>query len=389
MPEWEPPGAKPVEDDWEPPGARIPVKAHSRAKRGRLGATIGGAIGGLAGKPIGALAGGLGAYPGGIGGAGLLGSAGEGIEQLVRGESLDPGQIGQAGAEQAAYETAGGLVAKGAKLGGKFGINLALKFTPEIAQTAIKEGITATGMGLKKLSGLASGAANAERKIVSAAAGQGVGWRDPVALGREALGDVLKQLEGAPAKERDKAVDLFEGWLRDKPRDMHPLNLLKQRQYYDNKSASFRAAKNIKLKVEKDVEDLWHEAIGNRARRALQEDIPAIVDPGAYQKLTGRPTIPSELQKLMAVVEPLVKRGGTFAGRATKRLAVPAGGAAIGGTAAALAGKDPRVGAFEGVLAGLALDPAVSSTLGILAQSPLLQLLLSQVPRGVGALAQE
>lgn len=370
--EWKPQ----TEVEWQPQTERTPVKAHSRAKRGRLGATIGGFAGGLAGKPFG---GPLGSIPG----AGVLGSAGEAAEELIRGEGLQPGQIAQAGGEQAAYEALGGVLGKGARVAGKGAMRLALRATPEVAQTAIREGITATGRGLTKLVGRIRVASDAEQRIVKGAAGQGIGWTDPVDFIRPVFQQVAKKLEGAPATERAKLANLYDDFLREHNQDISPLKILALRKYNDARASAIRKVVERGGVPKGSVRELWHEALGNQARATLQKEIPEIAQPEVFQRLTGKASIPSDLQKLREVAFPATRKSGTLLKAGLTYGAGPAAGATVG----ALTGGEHRGARIaEGAaLGGLLSHPAVLSQLALMGQSPLLAALLSQAPRAAGA----
>src|SRR5712664_137628 len=177
----------------EVPADTVAVTAHTRMKprqdwRKRVGGALP-TVGGMAGSLLGA----AGGPAGEVGGAAAGGSLGETGSELLQGQPLNPGEIGKQGAIQGAYGLAGGIAGQGVKALGKLGVNLALKFTPEVAQTAIKEGITATKLGLEKLGARIRLAGGAERKIVANASHNGIGWRDPVSLARSAYADVASK----------------------------------------------------------------------------------------------------------------------------------------------------------------------------------------------------
>jgi hypothetical protein len=393
--DWKPKSAV-AEDDWKPASARIVVPEHTRRPRTRpgLGATVGGAIGGIAGTPGGLAGAGAGAGLGGMVGEGLQ----QGLEQgalggpgpPLAGALLDPGLLAQAGGEQAVYEALGGSLAKGVGALGRGALSVALKTTPEVAQTAIREGITATRQGLAKLSLKIAGAGAAERKIVKAAADQGVGWVDPHAISMDVFNEVAKKLEGAPQRRLADLSRIQEEFVRDNPGAINPLNLLKKRQYYDAETSSARKAIQGGAKPGHDVEDLWNKEMGDRIRQSLRADIPAINDPTAYQKITGSPATPHELQQLREVAFPTTKKAGSVTGRVLRRFGgSAAGGATVG---ALLPGDRPRhalEGATLGALGAGLTHPATASWLALVAQNPVLWQILRQVPRTTGAIANQ
>lgn len=352
----------------------------------RLSPELLGAIGGTVGTEWGGPT-----SPAAVGLAGLGGGLGSAMEQgqgaLLGFPMEGVGDIGGDAAEQAGLQATGGILTKGAGLMGKFGMNMALRFTPEAAQVALKEGITATGQGLRKLLSRVTETSKAEQQIVKQAAGHGIGWRDPVSIARQTFQEVASTLEGAPRDELRKLGTLYNKFLDDNKQDINPVNLLKKRQYYDKMAASSHKAIKGGQKVVEDVSDAWNRAMANNVRKALQTDIPAIKDPTVYEKITGKATTPAELQKLAESVRQVVGQGPAMR-RIAKRLALPATTTTIGAGQAAARGQDWKVGAMEGAVAGAALDPAIMSFLGFHAQNPFLGLLLQNLVKGGAATVQ-
>lgn len=368
--EWKP--KTEVEDDWQPQTERTPVKAHSRAKRGRLGATIGGFAGGLAGKPFG---GPLGSIPA----AGALGSAGEAIEQVVRGEPLEPSQIAQAGGEQAAYEAAGGMLAKGVKLGGRFAMQAALRATPEVAQVAVREGITATKAGVNKLLLKLGQSGKATETLVSQAGRSGARYQ-PADIATSVYQELAPTIQKQAIYGEDlKALgSLSRRFLRDNRGLMTPQKL------HAIKQSSDQAAKAIYQRIERGgaasgtdlLEARWHKATADKAR-ALLDAIPGYTQSNARTQ---------ELIAVKQAVFPEVKKGAGLVRRLAAR-------AAPGATVGAFYGSNPQerfVHGLEGAALSVGLtSPQAMSMIALMLSNPALAALLGQTPRAAGLAVQE
>lgn len=351
---------------------------------------IGSTIGTMAGVPIGAAlgipAGGVGAIPGGMAGrtvgGGLGGAAGEVAKELMLGQRLNPRSIGK----QAAL--GGGLSVLGEAAPAVLGpaakgiMSIALKSTPEVAQTAIREGITATKAGFKKLLDLIGKAGAAERTIVRAAAGRGAGFAPAQDLADAAWKRSVDKLVGGTGDDWSRVAVLRDKFIRDNARDVSPVSLLEKRKYYDTVSRSAQNAQARGGRLKLDPADVWNQAMGDEIRTHLRQNIPAISDPTAYQRLMGRPVNPSELQQLRDVLLPASTRGGFSAGRVGRSAATMAVGGALGGTAVSMLPAHNRYVTAAGTAGGLlAGSPAAMSMLALAGANPMLQGLLQLMPR--------
>lgn len=343
----------------------------------------GGFVGGLLGK--------VGGPAGGIAGAGAGGALGEIIAQAIEspvpfgmGGAPNLGAIGGAAGEQAIYEAGGRLLGAGAKFGGKKLMQAAIKVTPEVAQTAIREGITATKGGLKKLTSRIIQTAKAEEQIVRAAAGQGQGWVDPGKLARQVFQDAAKHFQGAPTKQTAKLSELMEEFVRDNAQDISPVKMLKMRRYYDLASANLK-----QQKLKGSPEQVWNQLMSNAVRKQLQESIPSIVDPVAYAKITKRATTPAELQLVREGLAPLVKHRG-FQEQLIARSVPAAVGTSVGALTPSDDIKERAAHAAVGGIVGSAFTtPQALSYLALLMRNPALTGAVAQAPRGIAELIRE
>jgi hypothetical protein len=277
------------------------------------------------------------------------------------------------------------------KLGGKQAMRLAMKVTPEVAQTAIREGVMATKGGWELLKGRIKEVGKAERQIVRVAQGKGVGYVDPIDFIRPVYKQVADKVAGGGQSAMSEVSALMDKFHRDFPyQKLSPTSLLEIRKYSDIESG---AMKKFGAKATTQAEKLWQNALSNRAREVLKTEIPAIADPVAYAKLTGKATTPHQLQLVKDALQPLVKPQGTLAERVAKSVAVHGGRVASGsvlgaGVGAALPG-DRATHAWEGaLLGGLLLHPAALTGGALLANNPLVGQLLTQTPRVVQALQE-
>lgn len=387
---WEPPGAVPAAAEetasWEPPGALIPVRAHARKPRTHRAAAVGGMIGGSVGKLVGLPAAGIGAYAGGVGLAGAAGGLAEAGAELATGQTPDLAEIGRQAGSQALQEGLGRGLAKGASMAGRPIMQWALKATPEVAQTAVREGISATRFGLKKLMTRLGQVSGVERVLVAKAANRGIGWADPEAMAQEAFSEVADQLQGAPGKKLGELAKLRDEFVRDNPQQVSPWKQLAMRKYYDSaESGQYlnlgRGKRPVPLS---DVEGLWNKAMSDRVRESLRLNVPGIEDPEVYRRITGVASTPADLMKLKDVAFPATKDKSLLHALA-QRGARPAMGAVLGaGAGAAYRSENRTAGGVEGAMLGASLaTPSALSLAALGLNNPLFLQLLRQTPRFV------
>lgn len=377
----------------------VEVKAHTRkARKGKtlyqrattllptVGAQVGAGLGGFEG-------------PAATGLAALGGAGGEAARQVLSGESFtNPELAGLGGAKkilatgatEGALQAAGGQAMRAARKLGAGMMTFVLRNNPEVAQTAIREGITATAGGLARAKALREATTGAERQILEAAAQKGATIDPYQDIVQNAYKQVRSKLAGAPAKKVEQLHELASDFLKQWAKPIDPVQALKIRQFYDIAAKeAHQAVQGAGRHLTTDVERLWNQAVANETRASLQSAVPEIVDRNAYKTLTGSATLPHEIVRLTEVLHPGLKRAGPIASHVAKRLAPSAAGAGIG---AALPGNRAR-NAVEGGLLGLggqlALSPQLLSQVALLLSNPALLGGLASVPRAGGAAVRQ
>lgn len=357
--EWQPQTEVSAEE-WQPQTERTPVKSHTRKKRGgvreaknlaaqarlsvispTLGAispeaygSLGGAAGGFAGRPFGG-------QPGAIAGAGLLGGAGEAFAQFQRGE-FDPAAIGREGAIQGGFEAAGGLALKGAKFVAKPLMRWGMKAAPEVATTALREGITATKQGVNKILAKIGETSAEALRIATRAGRQGMRYQ---------TADIATELErrmlpglGVTTQniaQRNKLAELSTNLVRGHPDFLQPDVLYKLMQ--DSNAASAPIFKKLAAKEPVAAADLfeakWHRAFSEHAKELLaliQNRSPGTTGPLANKTIAELLSRNSELIDVKNAAAPIVRKGKGLGQRLFER----SGPAAVGGSIGALSGGD-------------------------------------------------
>lgn len=348
----------------------IPEFAAAGSIFGPPGALIGGAIPPIAGAIV--------------GGAGLEAWR-QNIARLV-GEhapesSIDAlNKIGESGLDQGIQEATGRMFLGTARAGSKALLATALKTVPEVAQTAIREGITATKGGLVKLTGRWAAITKAERGMATRAGISGI--RVPATnIANDAYDDVQRQIRGAEPALHRKLQSLYDDYI--KRGDMTPTAVLNSRKWSDRVAASQYALREGGKRGAAGLREMWSEAVGNATRQHLRTAVPAINNPDEYLRLAGSRTLPSEITRLKSVVEPIVKRAPSGTRKFLERGIPLATGAGIG---AYLSPGDRFKGSMTGaaMAAGGAasVTPQALSRIGIAgARNPLLTHMLLNLPR--------
>lgn len=358
---------------------------------------VGGAVGSLLGTP----------------GAALGGMAGEAVNRLATdipsalqggdiptpAESL--GRIGAAGLEQGALNVAGGLVSKGAAKVGEKVMGVALKAAPETAKTAIKEGITHTRAGvdkvMKRLGEMGTRTAFMLRQ--STAQGTRFPTTDVLAGAEQKLLANLAE-NRLPSAVDDEAMFTKLGnqflQVNQNKQVLTPLELQKIKQMADQVADPiFRQLKRKKpIEAGKLAEARWHKALSDFAREELERTTPPIIDPktGAALSLRDANAETGALIGLKNTLVPEVSEMGLAEQalqRSTRPLAMAGAGAALGAAADEQLPGNRLQGAMLGAGIGAGLSPAALSQQALMLNSPLIQLLLRQTPRGVNELMRE
>lgn len=369
----------------------------------------GGLAGGLAGGAGGTILGlGVGGVPGAIGGAAVGGAGGEAVRQLAEhalnaaGYATEAPQsagaaakgIGLQGLEQGAYEAGGRVLGAGAKAVGRPLMELAAKATPEVAQTALQEGIAATSKGLKRLKARIGQAAARTTQDVTDAARAGQKY-DGVELARQVFSDVYPEAANQPIAGPDKArlMQLTKRFLGSDANGVATnasiaadrLHVLKQSADELGNSIYAKRAMGQPITAREAIDAKWHKAFADRAREMLNATVPGYEEHNATTQ---------SLIKVKDAIWPVAKKETSLASQIAQATMRPAGGAALGATLGAIApadqipgsrGQHALAGAALGALAG---TPAATSTLALGTQSPLIVPALANLLRMVGTAAQ-
>lgn len=349
-----------------------------------LGTAMGGPVGGAIGGSIPPI---VGAF---VGAAGLEAWR-QNIDHLIGNEAKAPGssiealqRMAQEGGEQAQAEIGGRLLLGTTKKFGQGLMQAALRTSPEIAKIAIKEGITATKMGLEKLDKLWSAVTKEELRIAGRASRSGVRISVGQDIANPAFDEVAKRFRGAPVEVRRKLVRLHNRFIASKT-FASPSSALYWRKYYDEQARNQWLAREGGKRGAASIEELWAKAVADKSREALQKTVPTIADPETYRQLVGRPVIPHEVVQLKNVLDPIVKRAPSLARKTVERTGPAAAGAGIG---VAITPENRTMGAARGAAVGagtgMLFSPQVLSWLAHV-NNPALNQFLLNLPRLVGA----
>lgn len=405
MAEWKPKSAVPLEDEKEeyrPKSAQAltEVQPHVRKKpSGPVGfarkavealPAVGGLVGSVAGAPTGPV--------GAAGLASVLGAGGEAFRQVLghavglenlpqtSGEAIE--QIGKAGTGQAALALGGSGIAKGVAGTGKLASQLALRATPQVAKTAIREGIVATQAGLDAAKAKIGEWGGVMARIAAKAGQRGVQYQ-PADVVTEVGKKLVGTFEGAtniPLLKR-KLTSLSSNFLRSYPDLITPQTLLKIEQSADRAATKlYRAVGKGEPRASVGLAAQWHKEIADWARTQLRRLPDSIDHKGTAYTMTAAKKVTQEIIKAKDAVAKVISPGPRFAERAISRTPSTVIGGTIGASVGGLSGDSPgerSLRGIEGALMGAALaNPAILSNLGLALNNPLLLSLLRYLPQG-------
>lgn len=385
------------------------------------GGTIGGALGGAASVPTAGTAAPATVPAGVVAGQNIGGPLGataggfvmEGLRQAIDhaigidapdtpGEALQA--MGAEGLTQGALSVGGWAMARGAKAVGRGTMAAALKSTPEVAQTAIREGITVTKAGAQKLA--ARMGHYGQQVLTMLRHSTAIGNRfDPQVFLNGAEGSLAKILEqdkyGNLAESRlpeaqamlGKFQELSSDFLRKNASlgDMTPIELQKLKTEADAIARPlWKAINNGENLVPIDrAKAYWYKALGDHAREILEKTTPDMIDPATRKtvSLMEANARNRALIDLKEVMLPETKNSPGVVGKIVRRASVPL----ATGTAAAMipGGNNKRDFALGASAGALGSSPEALSVLALLLSSPAVAATLRQVPRGVGAIGSE
>lgn len=394
------------------------------------GGTLGAGTGAVAGAPVG----GVGAIPGGISGAvvgqelggvagsAALGSAGEMARQMIDAAlgvepPADPAKaVRDAALVQGGSSIVGSGLAKGAALTGKAAMGAALKFTPEVAQTAIREGITATRGGLDKALTLLKDYGARTAKFITQMNRSGVRF-DPTDLlnrgGQSLVAEVADNQTGLGpeimAQYKELANKFMAQW-GSVPQSaapgsgvagLRPLGSMTPEQLQLFKTQAQKIADPIfetlnnkelahTVTPQDQVRAKWYKSMADAAQEMLEEKAPTMLNPrtGAPMTLRESNAQTAALIRLKNQLAPQVGKGIGVAANVARRAAIPFGAAAAAGAAF---NPNHRVqsGLEYGVGGAIASSPEFLSHLALLLNNPAVAATLRQVPRAGAAFMTE
>lgn len=375
-----------------PEGAPIPVSAHTRKPRSRVGASILGQAAGALTSPLG---------PASIPIAGAAGAAGEQLQQglemgipaitpfgafnpssvpgLVTGELPNPEQVALQGSKQAGLQSLGGMVGMTAENVSKPLMELAVKATPEVAQTAIREGIKTTQAGFNKVMSKLGQYGSRTLNIARQASRSTKPFNVPD-LARQAYEDIFPKIQVSMTGEEKAALkQSIETFLGENPAaKATALRLHKLKQAADTAArAIYNLPENVKATPAQQAVAGFYQAFADRARASLNAAVRG------YEE-SNEPT--EALIRLKDAVWPLTKKEMSAGARILQATLRPGLGTVVGAAGGAYAAPEHRaLGGIAGGAAGaLGASPPGASTLALALNSPIIQFLLQRGGAGIG-----
>lgn len=379
---------------------------------------VGGALGGLRGGTAGATTGGMigeairqlvnqPAVAAGVAGAGPAGAALSGAlggGAAIGGaptdlrDALD--RILTQGVIQGGSQATGNAAIGVTKLGGRLAMRGALKFTPEVTQTAIKEGITATNMGVDKMMAKLGEYGQRTMGMIREATRRGIKFQpDEFLTGAEQkLAQDLVQSR-TPEAFSDLATfkRLSTRFLRRNQGELSPVDLQKIKtdaQAIADPIYEMIANKE-KVSPVMAARARWYKALAEHAQSELERRTPPMIDAatGAPMTLAEANKATGDLIKLKKVLAPDVKLERGLAARIGEKVTSPLGRTLTGASTGAAVGAAVPGDRFHHGLAGAAIggaagSPEFTSVLALLLHNPYLLGLIGQAPRAVAQAAQ-
>lgn len=358
-------------------------EARARASSGLTNAIpyVGGMVGGLAGNVPGAIIGGM---------------VGKDIQSGIEGKGLPTaGEAIGEGVKQGVFEGVGRGVGAAAAPLARGIMRVAAKVSPEAAEVAVREGITATQKGLRKLNGRITDQARNTWRLIRSYEGRGIKF-DQGQLATDVMGDIHSQLAGHAIgqPELEAAAKLTEQFLHEHPGPITPSALQMIKQTSDDIAGPiYKAMQRAKeggqpLAADQIIRYRWHKALADRARQSL-EAIDTRINPETGMMESPARMANAETAKLISLrneLFPEVKGAEGIGARIARRGAGPAVGAAIGASREGSPGQRATHG-LEGALLGAVMtSPQVLTSIAI--NMPWLLPLIGQTPRAAGAVIE-
>lgn len=393
-----------------------------------VGGTIGGTVG-LGGGPAapGTVPAGvvIGQEIGGAVGSGGMAAGGEAVRQLIdqmigAETPEDPmGEIGKAAAFNAGASLAGGAATHAVlKPLGKGAMAVATRATPEAVQAAIREGITATQGGVKKIAQRLGHYGDQVRQMTQIATRQGT-QHDPVDIVQRAVSTKFRGqpslIETLANNQTGDQSDIISGVRSEltrflnrhggtvgqgsiNARPMTPIQLLKLKQdaqqisqpiydMLDNAELAHLVSPANKLKAH------TYRALRDAADEMLEQTLPKIVMSGKQTTYRDLMLAEQGLIQLKEAIQPGMSTKRTFMGEAARRALPTSAGAIIGGGIGAAGGGEHRTSAATtGAALGAILmnNPGAMSRAALALSNPAVAEALRLVPRlGVAAFTEQ
>jgi hypothetical protein len=299
----------------------------------------------------------------------------------------------------AAMGPAGEVLNAGVQGVGKAAMGAALKFTPEVAQTAIREGISATRGGLEKAMTQLGQYGQRATQFMRTMQARGASF-DPVEV-LDRAGQALKpaldsnQIGEAPdilAKYSQYAQKFMGKWSGPNTpiRNMTPIELQEFKQQAQKIAQPIFDALNDKQMANSVTADdrakaQFFKAAGDAAQSMLEDKATQLgivhVDPvtGISHTLPELNQQTGQLIDLKNQLAPQVGKGIGVAAQIAKRAAVPFGAAAAAG-ATMNPGHRIQSGLEYGIGGAALSSPEVLSHLALLLNSPAVALALRAIP---------
>jgi len=388
--------------------SKVTVRGHVRGKPARrtegssklpfAGGAVGSARAGIPGAYLGGTAGealrqlsDVGAG-GTLAGAGPMGAALGGILEGLSEPENAPTDVGQAfgrlalaGPEQAGYEVLGRGVAKGVELGGVGAMKLAGKFTPESVQTALREGISATKPGFRKVMNLLGNVGQKMQAAVRRAGLRG-GWMSTEEVATQVQLAAARKLaaQGIHGEDLAELTKLKDAFMRDNGSYMDLPRSFQVKKSAGNFATLLHKAveRGEPIAAKSPVQQIWEKEMESYLDQRLGTVVPG------YHELNQRA---SDLIRLKQELAPA--RATDEIGKLLEKAKSPAArtmtGATLGAGAGALVPGDrthnAEVAALIGALAG---NPQAMSWLALRLYGPGAKAVAGQVPRAIGAVSQ-
>jgi hypothetical protein len=289
---------------------------------------------------------------------------------ITSGELPDPAQVLLQGEKQAALQGAGKMLSAGATKISKPIMELAVKATPEVAQTAIREGIKTTQAGFSKLM-TKLGQYGSRTANIARQASRTTPPFPIFILAQQAYDDALSKVQTSMTGEEKLALEeSFKKFLGQNPRAVGTaLKLHQLKQAADVAArAIYKLPEGVSPTPAQKAVEGFYKAFADRARAALNQGVRGYEDSNE----------PAEaLIKLKDALRPLTKKEMSTAARVIHSATSPFGRAAAGAVIGGASSENRTAGALGGAAIGASLDPA---TIALGLNSPLIQFLLRRIP---------